>query len=147
MICCRCNSTGNCKNCFCVKNGKTCSDSLLRRLEKCQNNGMAPGIQTTVSGSSTHQAAAQNTLSLLSSTTSSMTSSAVSNQATTSTHHIKPEVKNVWDHLPPTIVSILKKFPGEFCHHLLHRHLFLATNAHCHHSHLLVLSLTQYQIQ
>ena len=92
MTCFRCNRTGNCQNCSCVKNGKICSDSLLRRLEKCQNNGMAPGIQTTVSGSSTHQAAAQNTLSLLSSTTSFMTSSAVSNQETTITHHIKPEV-------------------------------------------------------
>lgn len=92
MTYCRCYRTGNSKNCSCVKNVKIYSDCLPRRLGKCQNIGMAPGMQTTISGSSTHLAAAQITLSSLSLRASSMNSSAGSNQPITNRHHIKSEV-------------------------------------------------------
>jgi len=35
MTCYRWNHTGTCKNCSCVKAGRTCSNSLPRRLGKC----------------------------------------------------------------------------------------------------------------
>ena len=43
MTCCRCNCTGSCKNCSCVKAGRTCSNCLPRKLGKCANDAAAIG--------------------------------------------------------------------------------------------------------
>ena len=49
MICCRCNRTGQCRCCVCVKAGKQCTHCLPGRLGKCSN---APTANPTVSGPS-----------------------------------------------------------------------------------------------
>ena len=36
-ICCSCNSSGRCRNCSCVKAGRTCSTCLPSRLDRCSN--------------------------------------------------------------------------------------------------------------
>ena len=38
MSCCRCNKTGRCSNCSCVKAGKLCHSCLPGRLSQCNNN-------------------------------------------------------------------------------------------------------------
>ena len=37
MVCCKCNRTGHCRNCVCVKAKKTCDSCLPCRLGQCQN--------------------------------------------------------------------------------------------------------------
>ena len=37
MTCCRCNRSGRCRNCSCVKNGTLCQDCLPQRLGNCIN--------------------------------------------------------------------------------------------------------------
>ena len=37
MTCCRCNRTGRCLNCSCVKSGRPCQSCLPQRLENCAN--------------------------------------------------------------------------------------------------------------
>ena len=37
MTCCRCNRSGRCRNCSCVKNGTLCQDCLPQRLGNCTN--------------------------------------------------------------------------------------------------------------
>ena len=37
MSCCRCNRSGRCKNCSCVKSGNTCQGCLPQRLDNCTN--------------------------------------------------------------------------------------------------------------
>ena len=37
MACCRCNRTGRCRNCLCVKNGKPCQGCLPQQLGNCAN--------------------------------------------------------------------------------------------------------------
>ena len=37
MACCRCNRTGRCRNCSCVKNGRQCLGCLPQRLGNCIN--------------------------------------------------------------------------------------------------------------
>ena len=37
MVCCKCNRTGHCRNCACVKAKKTCDSCLPCRLGQCQN--------------------------------------------------------------------------------------------------------------
>ena len=38
MPCCRCNRSGFCKRCVCVKEGRPCAGCLPRRLGHCQNS-------------------------------------------------------------------------------------------------------------
>ena len=38
MVCCRCNKTGRCRNCSCVKAGKSCRSCLPIRLGQCENH-------------------------------------------------------------------------------------------------------------
>ena len=37
MTCCKCNRTGTCKNCSCVKKNSRCTNCLPCRLNKCAN--------------------------------------------------------------------------------------------------------------
>ena len=37
MACCRCNSSGQCRNCVCVKNKKTCTNCLPSKRNHCHN--------------------------------------------------------------------------------------------------------------
>ena len=46
MTCCKCNRTGRCQNCSCVKKGKPCQSCLLQRLGNCVNT-----VQTRSSSS------------------------------------------------------------------------------------------------
>ena len=39
MPCCRCNRSGRCRNCSCVKAGSTCQSCLPQRQGNCSNNG------------------------------------------------------------------------------------------------------------
>ena len=39
VVCCRCNRTGQCRGCACVKAGKLCSSCLPSRLGSCSNVG------------------------------------------------------------------------------------------------------------
>ena len=56
MLCCRCNRSGSCKKCSCVKEGKTCVSCLPGRLGGCQNSAPCappvPGNEPPVSLSS-----------------------------------------------------------------------------------------------
>ena len=55
MTCCRCNRTGRCQNCSCVKNGYKCENCLPLRLGNCANtvhtqlghSAPAPAVSTT----------------------------------------------------------------------------------------------------
>ena len=52
--CCRCNRTGRCQNCSCVKNGRACRGCLPQRLSNCVNTAQTrplpqPAPQTDVS--------------------------------------------------------------------------------------------------
>ena len=42
MACCRCNRSGRCQNCSCVKNGSMCRGCLPQRLGKCVNTLLTP---------------------------------------------------------------------------------------------------------
>lgn len=42
MACCRCNRTGSCRNCRCVKTGNPCQGCLPQRLGKCVNTVHSP---------------------------------------------------------------------------------------------------------
>ncbi len=37
VVCCKCNRSGHCRNCACVKAGKTCQSCLPSRLIQCTN--------------------------------------------------------------------------------------------------------------
>ena len=37
MTCCRCNRKGTCRNCICVREGKSCTSCLPKRLGSCSN--------------------------------------------------------------------------------------------------------------
>ena len=37
MVCCRCNRTGRCRNCACVKAGQFCESCLPMKLSNCHN--------------------------------------------------------------------------------------------------------------
>ena len=41
MVCCRCNRSGSCKNCQCVKLGRMCDGCLPGRLGNCHNSTCA----------------------------------------------------------------------------------------------------------
>ena len=52
--CCRCNGSGRCKNCSCVKAGRACVDCLRRKRHGCLNPHMSTSIglfQMSTSGS------------------------------------------------------------------------------------------------
>ena len=53
-ICCKCNQTGQCKQCTCVKAKKQCQDCLPSCLGKCQNSPLTT-IMTTSEFPVTHQ--------------------------------------------------------------------------------------------
>ena len=36
-LCCRCNGSGKCQNCICVKNGRSCINCLPKRKDWCRN--------------------------------------------------------------------------------------------------------------
>ena len=42
MVCCRCNRSGRCKNCQCVKRGTACVDCLPSRQGSCSNHPIPP---------------------------------------------------------------------------------------------------------
>lgn len=49
--CCRCNKTGRCKNCCCIKQGRACSTCLPLRLGHCANlilNASPPTQASTI---------------------------------------------------------------------------------------------------
>ena len=37
MTCCRCNRTGHCQNCSCIKRGQSCQSCLTQRMGNCVN--------------------------------------------------------------------------------------------------------------
>ena len=41
-VCCRCNGSGRCKSCSCVKSGRPCVDCLPSRKGHCCNNALPP---------------------------------------------------------------------------------------------------------
>ena len=47
VACCRCNRTGRCGNCACVKAGSRCHDCLPSRLERCYNTSVGQPTATT----------------------------------------------------------------------------------------------------
>ena len=42
MVCCKCNRSGRCKGCICVKEGRQCVNCLPGRLGLCRNGDAAP---------------------------------------------------------------------------------------------------------
>ena len=46
MTCCRCNRTGRCLNCCCVKNNRSCTNCLPLHLGSCCNEGHVVGALT-----------------------------------------------------------------------------------------------------
>jgi hypothetical protein len=51
MVCCRCNRSGKCKNCSCVKQGRPCCGCLPGRQGACLNLGDPAGSNQCSSGS------------------------------------------------------------------------------------------------
>ena len=48
MTCCRCNRTGRCQNCSCVKNGRKCQNCLALHVGNCVNVAQnAPAAQSS----------------------------------------------------------------------------------------------------
>ena len=47
VLCCRCNRTGQCRGCACVKAGNLCSNCLPSRLGSCSNVSPAINANTT----------------------------------------------------------------------------------------------------
>ena len=45
MACCRCNCSGRCQNCLCVKSGRVCQGCLPQRLGNCVNTVWTPPSQ------------------------------------------------------------------------------------------------------
>ena len=45
MACCRCNRSGRCQNCLCVKSGRACQSCLPQRLGNCVNTVRTPPSQ------------------------------------------------------------------------------------------------------
>ena len=45
MSCCKCNHTGRCRNCSCVKGGRACQSCLLHHLGNCVNNANTTQVQ------------------------------------------------------------------------------------------------------
>ena len=77
MPCCRCNRSGRCRNCACVKANKPCSSCLPKRLGGCLNDDTTstPGTSAT---SSQHQPGPSN----ISQPSSAPDASAVSTSST-----------------------------------------------------------------
>ena len=46
MSCCKCNRTGRCRNCSCVKGGRACQSCLPQRLGNCANHANRTQVQT-----------------------------------------------------------------------------------------------------
>ena len=46
MVCCRCNKSGYCRNCACIRAGKSCQGCLSSRLNKCSNISLATRTPT-----------------------------------------------------------------------------------------------------
>ena len=53
MTCCRCNRTGKCQNCACVKEGKECDNCLPGRLGRCGNRVINAAADKTHTQTST----------------------------------------------------------------------------------------------
>ena len=49
VVCCKCNRTGHCRNCACVKAGRRCLDCLPARWGHCSNALMPPVCQSQAS--------------------------------------------------------------------------------------------------
>ena len=50
MTCCRCNRSGICRNCSCVRDGKECTSCLPKRLGQCQNIPQEYSLETNDAG-------------------------------------------------------------------------------------------------
>ena len=49
VLCCKCNRTGRCRNCACVKAGKSCLNCLPTRLGQFTNSSIASSLPSTLS--------------------------------------------------------------------------------------------------
>ena len=52
MTCCRCNKSGTCANCVCVRNGAFCINCLPGRLNNCRNASGSPSIPPSLNNES-----------------------------------------------------------------------------------------------
>ena len=65
MSCCRCNHSGCCRNCFCVKNGRTCQGCLPQQLGNCTNvSRLSPSLSTGLGHSSSSLLSTQNMMTI-----------------------------------------------------------------------------------
>ena len=55
-LCCRCNGSGHCKSCSCVKSGRQCVDCLPSRKGHCGNHGISTSAEVTLTSSSSGRA-------------------------------------------------------------------------------------------
>ena len=53
MVCCRCNRSGKCRNCLCVKQGRACADSLPSRQDACCNLPASASVAAVVAPATT----------------------------------------------------------------------------------------------
>ena len=53
VACCRCNRTGSCRGCACVKAGKPCTNCLPSKMGTCLNVSATPATSTTTGTPST----------------------------------------------------------------------------------------------
>jgi len=73
-VCCRCNGSGRCRSCTCVKSGRPCVDCRPSRKGHCCNNAHTP---TSSTSSTTTPALTTDNGNLLSSSPSADTSDTV----------------------------------------------------------------------
>ena len=79
VVCCRCNRTGQCRGCACVKAGKSCSNCLPSRLGNCSNVSA-----TTNANTDTNTDTANRDVSALSNTSISTISTATASTSPSS---------------------------------------------------------------
>lgn len=85
MTCCRCNQTGRCKNCSCVKKGQPCQSCLTQRLGNCVN-----AVQTQLSPSPSADMPTQPTVSTTNRVPETPPTHHTVMQAPISRHHESP---------------------------------------------------------
>ena len=103
MSCCRCNRSGRCRNCFCVKSGRTCQGCLPLRLGNCTNVSRpspspSPSPSPGPSHSSTNPLSVQNVTTIPETPTASIAGETMplDVNASQSSDEVRPGISVTW---------------------------------------------------
>ena len=113
-MCCRCNRTGQCRGCACVKAGKSCSNCLPSRLGNCSNVSATTNANTDTNTDTANRdvsALSNTSISTISTATASTSPSsspvgpAVSSSGVASIHDTQNQPSISFSRAPPRNVS------------------------------------------